>query len=58
MGKDKPKHCLKVGVIGELYTAMEPFATYQLEKVLASYHIQIKRFTNLSYLLWKKAFFM
>lgn len=54
----KPKHCLKVGVIGELYTAMEPFATYQLEKVLASYHIQIKRFTNLSYLLWKKALHM
>ena len=51
----KPKNCLKVGIIGELYTAMEPFSTYQLEKMLASYHIEIKRFTNLSYLLWKKA---
>ncbi len=54
---DKPKNCLKVGVIGELYTAMEPFATYELEKMLASYHIEIKRFTNLTYLLIKKALF-
>lgn len=55
---NKPKNCLKVGIIGELYTAMEPAATYQLEKMLAAYHIQIKRFTNLSYLLWKKALFL
>ncbi len=51
----KPKHCLKVGIIGELYTAMESFSNYELEKMLASYHIEIKRFTNLSYLLWQKA---
>ena len=51
---NKPKDTLKVGIIGELYTAMEPFATYDLEKLLASYNIEIKRFTNLSYLLWQK----
>lgn len=34
---------------------MEPFATYELEKMLANYKIEIKRFTNLSYLLWEKA---
>lgn len=50
----KPKDCIKVGIIGELYTAMEPFSTYELERMLAKYHIEIKRFTNLSYLLWKK----
>lgn len=50
----KPKDCIKIGIIGELYTAMEPFATFELESVLASYHVEIKRFTNLSYLLWKK----
>lgn len=54
----KPKNCLKIGFIGELYTAMEPFANYELEKKLAKYHIEIKRFTNLSYLLWKKALFL
>ncbi len=51
----KPKNTLKVGIIGELYTAMEPFCTYELEKMLAQYNIEIKRFTNLTYLLWKKA---
>ena len=51
---DKPKDCLKVGIIGELYTAMEPFSSYFLEKELASMNIEIKRFTNVSYLLYQK----
>ena len=51
---DKPKNCLKVAIIGELYTAMEPFSSYFLEKELASMNIEIKRYTNLSYLLWQK----
>lgn len=50
---NKPKNCLKVGVIGELYTLMEPFSNYYLEKELASYNIEIKRFTNVNYLLFK-----
>lgn len=29
---NKPKDCLKVGIIGELYTAMEPYSNYELEK--------------------------
>jgi predicted nucleotide-binding protein (sugar kinase/HSP70/actin superfamily) len=53
---DKPKDCLKVGIIGELYTAMEPFSTYELEKTLASMNICVTRFTDLSYLLWQKRF--
>lgn len=52
----KPKNCLKVGIIGELYTAMEPFATYFLEEELAKMNIEIKRFTNVTYLLFTKAF--
>ncbi len=52
---NKPKNCLKVGIIGELYTAMESFSNYELEKNLAKFHIEIKRFTNLSYLLYQKA---
>lgn len=51
---NKPKDCLKVGIIGELYTAMEPFSSYFLEKELASMNIEIKRFTNVSYLLYEK----
>lgn len=51
---NKPQNCLKVGIIGELYTAMEPFSSYFLEKELASMNIEIKRFTNVSYLLYQK----
>ena len=30
----KPENCLKIGIIGELYTAMEPFSTFFLEEEL------------------------
>lgn len=45
----KPK--LKIGIIGELYTAMEPFTTYNLEEELKKFDISVKRFTDVSYLL-------
>lgn len=51
---NKPKNCLKVGVIGELYTSMEEFSSYFLEKELAKMNIEVKRFTNVTYLLIKK----
>ncbi len=51
---NKPKNCLKVGIIGELYTSMEPFSSYFLEEELAKMNIELKRYTDLSYLLWKK----
>lgn len=51
---EKPSSCMKVGIIGELYTSMEPFASYFLEKELANMNIEIKRFTNLTYLLLQK----
>lgn len=51
---EKPERILRIGVIGELYTVMEPFANYELEKELASMHISMKRFTNVYYLLFEK----
>ena len=51
LGINKPTNPLKVGIIGELYTSMEPFSSYNLEYELAKLNIEIKRFTNLSYLL-------
>lgn len=51
---NKPKNRLKIGIIGELYTVMEPFANYYLETELASFNIEIKRFTNVNYLLFEK----
>ncbi len=52
--KDK-SNCMKVGIIGELYTSMEPFASYYLEKELAKMNIEVRRFTNVTYLLIVKA---
>lgn len=51
---NKPKDCIKIGIIGELYTVMEPIANYELEKDLAKHNIEIKRYTNVSYLLFRK----
>ena len=51
---NKPKDCLKVGIIGELYTSMEPWASFFIEKELAKMKIEVKRFTNVSYLLYQK----
>ncbi len=50
----KPDSRMKIGIIGELYTIMEPFSNYFLEKELAKHHIEIKRFTNVHYLLFEK----
>ena len=47
---------LKIGIIGELYTSMEPFSSYFLEEELAKMNIEVKRFTNVTYLLVKKRF--
>ena len=52
----KNKNCLKIGIIGELYTSMEPFSSYFIEKELANLNIEVKRFTNVTYLLIKKKF--
>ena len=51
---EKPKNCLKVGIIGELYTVMEPFSNYNLEYELAKKGVEITRFTNATYLLFRK----
>lgn len=51
----KPDDRLKVGIIGELYTIMEPFSNYNLEKELAKNNIEVKRFTNVDYLFLRKS---
>lgn len=52
---EHPKNPLRVGIIGELYTIMEPFSNYYLEKEMANYGIEIKRYTNVHYLLFEKS---
>ncbi len=51
---NKPEKTLKVGIIGELYTLMEPFANYDIEYTLASYNMEVKRYTNVRYLVFEK----
>lgn len=54
----KPNDFYKVGIVGELYTIMEPAFNYFLEKELAKHKIEIKRFTNATYLLFEKKRFV
>ena len=51
---NKPKNNIKIGIIGELYTLMEPFANNNLESMLIKNRVEIKRFINVSYLLFEK----
>jgi predicted nucleotide-binding protein (sugar kinase/HSP70/actin superfamily) len=51
---NKNKERLKVGVVGELYTSMEPFSSFFLEKELASMNIEVRRYTTVTYLLFEK----
>lgn len=51
---NKPEKPLKIGIIGELYTVMEPFSNYYMETELAKYGIEVKRYTNAHYLLFEK----
>lgn len=51
---NKPKNNIKIGIIGELYTLMEPFANYNIEESLYKFNVEIKRFTNVTYLLFEK----
>jgi len=53
---NKPENCLKVGLVGELYSLMEPFSSFFVEKELAKNKIVVSRYTTLSYLLFEKSF--
>ncbi|WP_085832190.1 hypothetical protein [Clostridium merdae] len=45
---------LRVGVIGELYTLMEPFSNFYIEKQLAHRNISVSRRMSVSFLLFGK----
>jgi len=50
----KPNNCLKIGIVGELYSIMEPFCSNNIEIKLAKLGIEVHRFTTLTYLLLQK----
>jgi predicted nucleotide-binding protein (sugar kinase/HSP70/actin superfamily) len=45
---DKPDKPLRVGIVGEYYTIMEPFSNHFMEKALADMGIAVTRWMNLS----------
>ena len=53
---NKSKNCLKIGLVGELYSIMEPYSSNNIELKLASMGIEVHRFTTLTYLLIIKKF--
>ena len=48
---DMPKNPLKVGLVGELFTLMEPYAAFNLEQVLSEAGCMVSRKMNASFLL-------
>ncbi|MEG0021484.1 MAG: 2-hydroxyacyl-CoA dehydratase [Bacilli bacterium] len=48
------KKKIKIAIIGELYTLMEPYSNFNLEKLLLEKGVSITRNTNATYLLFKK----
>lgn len=51
---NKPEKILRVGIVGDLYTLMEPFSNFYLEKQLAKDGISVSRVMNLWFLLLGK----
>jgi predicted nucleotide-binding protein (sugar kinase/HSP70/actin superfamily) len=48
---EKPKHLLRVGVVGELYVLMEPFSNFFIEKTLGKMGIEVHRHVTVSSIL-------
>lgn len=48
---DKPADRLRVGVVGELYVLMEPFANCGIERRIADHGVEVHRFITLTGLL-------
>lgn len=53
---NKPPNHLKIGLVGELFSLMEPFSSANIEEKLISHNIEVFRQTTLTYLLIVKKF--
>ena len=53
---NKPENHLKVSLVGELFSLMEPYSSNYIENKLIEKGIEVSRQTTLSYLLLKKKF--
>lgn len=48
----RPENPLRVGIVGELFTLMEPFSTFELERMMAEQGIVISRAMSVWFLLF------
>lgn len=48
------ENMIKIGIVGELYSCMDQFANFLLEKQLADMNVAVKRYTTATYLLFEK----
>lgn len=48
------KNDIKIGIVGELFTSMEPNSSFFLEKELNKFNCKVKRYTTATYLLFQK----
>lgn len=48
MHMDKPLMPLKVGIVGEFYTAMDPFSNLEVEQKLAEMGVEVHRWMNVT----------
>jgi len=53
---DKSNNRIRIAIVGELYSIMEPFSSNNIEIKLANMGIEVHRFTTLTYLLLQKKF--
>lgn len=53
---NKPSKPIKIGIVGELYSIMEPFSSNNIEQKLSKMGIEVHRFTTLTYLLFIKKY--
>lgn len=45
---DKPKNPVRIGIVGELYTAMDAFSNLEIERKLADMGVEVHRWMNMS----------
>lgn len=45
---DKPRQPLRVGIVGEFYTVMDPFSNLELEQKLADMGVEVHRWMNVT----------
>lgn len=54
--KSDDENDIKIGIVGELFTSMEPNSSFFLEKELNKLNCKVKRYTTVTYLLFQKGF--